>query len=185
MRSPELELEKRAHKLRGETLRAVHYQRGTESDDFDSVEHLVFLDFKSGNRVAIGCTDELRYKHGWGISVKPQRVIDTAYGLPKDVTKSPRWSSRVGRTIAHARIHWDDIKERLRSSLAIGVAIHADHLSRLDYPQTLELDFGEDNSILIAAARRSGSGSGATPFVNQLVVFFSAESRAAALPSKV
>lgn len=182
MPSPELELEKRANKLRGETLKAVHYQRGTESDDFDSVDHLVFLDFKSGTRVAIGCTDELRYKHGWGISVKPQRVIDTAYGPVKNVTKSPRWASRVGRTIAHARIHWDDIKESLRSSLAMGVAIHADHLSRRDYPQTLELDFGDGNAVFFAAARRSAKG--ATPFVNQIVIFFSAESRQAALPSK-
>lgn len=187
MHSPELELEKRAHELRGEKLKAVHYQRGIESDDFDSVGHLVFLDFKSGRRVAIGCSDELRYRHGWGISVKPQRVIDTAYGKPKDVSKSPRWSSRIGRTITQAGIHWDDIKEALRPTLAIGVAIHADHLSRLDYPQTLELDFGDDNEgenkVLIAAARRSGTG--AIPFVNQLLVFFSAESRSAALPPKL
>ena len=173
MHSPELKLEKRANKLRGEILKAVHYQRGTESDDFDSVEHLVFLDFKSGNRVAIGCTDELRYKHGWGISVKPQRVIDTAFGPAVDVSK--RWAPRIGRKITKAQIHWDDIEERLRS-LSIG-GMYGAHFGRTDHPQTLELDLG-GHPVFIAAARGA-----AGPFVHQLVVFFSPASRETALGS--
>lgn len=176
MPTPELELEQRAHRLRGEVLRAVHYQRGEELEDVDSVGHLVFLDFESGARVAIGCSDELRYKHGFGITVRPQRVIDTAFGPAVDMSDTTRWKSRIGRSVTSARIHWDDIKERLRPTLAIGVAIHADHLSRLDYPQTLELDF-DGQSVFFAAARPSKGG--AVPFVNELLVFFSDASREA------
>jgi hypothetical protein len=175
--SPELELERRAHELRGQTLRAVWYQHGKESGEVDSIQHLAFLDFESGGRVAIGCSDELRYRHGWGITVRSQNVIDTAYGTPVDMSKS-RWAPRMGKTIAHARIHWDGIRDRLRSSLAVGVAIHADHLSRHDYPQTLELDFGGGDSVFFAAARRSREGTVA--FVNELLVFFSQADREAA-----
>ena len=175
--TPELALEQRAHRLRGERLRAVFYQRGRELEGgMDSVGHLVFLDFESGTRVAIGCTDELRYKHGFGISVRPQRVIDTAFGEAVDMGDRPRWKALFGRSVTSTSIHWDGIKERLRPTLAIGVAIHADHLSRLDYPQTLELDL-EGQSVFFAAARPSGKG--AVPFVNELLVFFSAETREA------
>ena len=177
MISPELELERRAHELRGQTLRKVWYQHGKESGEVDSVGHLAFLDFESGTRVAIGCSNELRYRHGWGITVRPQKVIDTGYGAPVDVSGS-RWASRIGKTIAHARIHWDGIKDRLRSSLAIGIAIHADHLSRHDYPQTLELDFSGGDSVFFAAARQSREGTVA--FVNELLVFFSHADREAA-----
>ncbi len=178
MPTPELELEQRAHRLRGEVLRAVWYQRGQELGDVDSVGHLVFLDFESGVRVAIGCSDELRYKHGFGISVRPQRVIDTAFGPAVEMSGAPRWKPRIGRRITSGRIHWDDIKERLRPTLAIGVAIHADHLSRYDYPQTLEVDF-DGQPVFFAAARPSKKG--AVPFVNELLVFFSAETRAQSL----
>ena len=171
MRTTERELEERARRLEREVLTAVRYQRGLQIDEnVHSVEHAVFMDFASGVRVAIGTGDELGLRHGFGVTVHERRVLDEAHGPIEDVSAAPRWSALLGRKITCGRIHWDDIYERLRPSLGIGVAIHADHLSRRDFPSTLEILFGDD-SVLFSAAKRTADGN-ITPFVGELLVTF-------------
>jgi len=153
----------------------VRYQRPVRLEEIragaevHSVLHLVWLDFESGLRIAVGYADELAVHHGFSISLRERRVIDPAYGAVDDVGGTPCWAPRVGRRVERANILWDDVYDRLRPSLGIGVTIHADYLRRLDYPQTLALDMGEAGSAFVAVA-----------FESELRVLFSRE-RAEAL----
>jgi hypothetical protein len=170
MASAEGELELRARQLEGQKLVGVVYQRGSAAGESaeHAVEHCVFLDFESGLRVAVGYDDAFGAHHGFGISVREKKVIDRAFGEVTTVTDSTAWKPHIGKTITISRIHWGNVHDDLRSSFAIGVAIHADYLRRADYPAALEIET-EAGRITISAARRAADGS-IIPFVNALLV---------------
>lgn len=174
--SAELELEQRAIRLEGETLVRVCYQRPRLLDGIRAgaalhpIEHRLVFDFASGTKVAIDYSNELSTRHGFGVSLRELRVVDPAYGPIEDVGDTPRWAPLVGRAIARARIVWDDVRDRLRGTFAIGVAIHSDYLTRRDFPSALELAIG-DTRVLIAAARLAADGT-IVPYANELLVSF-------------
>jgi hypothetical protein len=166
----ERELEQRARSLEGEVLSRVQYQRAERTVGAEhAVLHLVFLDFESGRRVAVGCGDAFGAHHGFGVTMREQRVIDHAFGEVV-VAPSPQWRPLLGQTITAGRIRWGDVRQDLRSSFAIGVAIHSDHLRRRDYPGALELEVGPAR-VSFMAARRDRQGA-LVPFVNALLVTF-------------
>ncbi len=158
MRVTERDLEERARLVEGETLVRVLYQRPRELGVEHAVERAVYLECESGFRAAIGTSDELRVHHGFGVTVGEQRVIDPAWGEIVDVSSDVRWKGRLGSRIVRAMIRWDDVRERLRSSLSIGVSIHADYLRRQDFPASLDLDIG-GSVISFMAARRARDGT--------------------------
>jgi len=177
--SRELDLEREALRLEGDAIERVRYQRGRALDEvragaeLHEVEHRVVLDLRSGRRVAIGYGNELATRHGYGVTLAELRVVDPAYGAVDDVGATPRWASVLARPIDSARIVWDDVRERLRSGLAIGVAIHADYLTRQDFPSALELGFGSTR-VLVAAARLAADRT-LVGYANALVVRFPSE----------
>ena len=59
----------------------------------------------------------------------------------------------------------------MRSNFHVGLYIHADWLSRFDYPSALELVIG-GSKVLIAAARIMANGQ-IQPYVSELLVCFS------------
>jgi hypothetical protein len=167
----EVELEERARRLEGKTLRAVKYQGiWTSHETVHSITHAVHLELETG-RIEIGSADELGIVHGHGISIRDRKVLDPAYGPIADVGGEPGWKQHIGRAIARAVVHWDDIFDRLRGSLSIGISIHADYLRRRDFPITLELAF-PSGSVFVSAAQLSADGV-ARPLAPELVVFFS------------
>jgi hypothetical protein len=168
--TPEAELELRARSLEGATIERVLYQRAERWDDANehAVLHAVFLEL-GARRMEIGTDDAFGTHHGFGISVRERRVIDRAFGEVVDVTASTAWKPHVGKEITRTRVGWGDVRSSLRTSLAIGVGIHADWLRRADYPAALEIDTTA-GSVTLMAARRSEDGI--VPFVNALLVTF-------------
>jgi hypothetical protein len=166
VRTPELDLELRARELVGETIADVGYQqlRWSADGSLESVELAVHLHMRSGRRFRIGWADELGTHHGHGVTVAEVRRIDRDAG-PVQSVEWPR------RTIRAATIHWRSVRDALRGSLSTMVAIGGDHLRRVDYPQTLQLDLADDSAICITAARREGDT--VRGFANHLLVVFS------------
>jgi hypothetical protein len=167
----EVELEERARRLEGKTLRAVKYQGAvTRIGETHSITHAVHLELE-GTRIELVSADELGIVHGLGLSIHERKVLDPAYGAIADVSDDPAWKRLIGSAASRAMLHWDDILERLRASLSIGISIHADYLRRRDFPVTLELAF-PSGSAFISAARLAQDGL-AHPLAPELVVFFS------------
>lgn len=172
MKNPELDLELRARELVGETIADVCYQQLRWSDEVsrESVELAVHLHMRSGRRFRVGWADELGTHHGHGVTVSEVRRIDRDAGPIQPI----EWPSGAGRTIRAAIIHWRSVRDALRGSLSTMVAIGGDHLRRLDYPQTLQLDLddgSEVSQVFITAARREGDT--VRGFANHLLVVFS------------
>ncbi len=169
----EVELEERARRLEGKTLRAVKYQGAwTRNESVHSVTHAVHLELDNG-RIEVTSADELGIVHGLGISIRDRKVLDPAYGPIASVGSEPGWKPHVGSSIARAVVHWDDIFDRLRGSLSIGISIHADYLRRRDFPMTLELAY-PSGSVFVSAAQLTGDRV-ARPLAPELTVFFSAK----------
>ena len=171
----ELELEQAARRLEHRTLDRVFYQRARALADIEagvaphSIEHRVVLDV-AGTRVAIDYSNELATRHGFGIVLRDVKVIDPAYGPIEDVSGTPRWAPLIGHEIASVRIVWDDIRDRIGTGFGILLAIHADHLTRQDFPSALELGIA-GTRVLVAAARRTADGA-IVPYANELLVSF-------------
>jgi hypothetical protein len=152
----------------------VRYQRASHPEgEIHPVAGAVQL-YTSGGGFAVAAADELGLKHGFGVAVRPQQALDPDLGAVEEAGRRPAWRALVGRRIAETRLHWEGIFERLRPSLSIGVCIHADHLSRTDYPQTLELGLEGGARVYLSAAALKGDGT-AVGFVNHLLVVFSEE----------
>lgn len=166
----EVELEERARRLEGKTLRAVKYQGSwTKHEGVHSITHAVYLELDE-TRIEITSADELGIVHGLGVSIRERKVLDPAYGAIASVGGEPEWKPHVGSAIVRAVVHWDDIFERLRGSLSIGISIHADYLRRRDFPMTLELAYPSGSVFVSAAQLAKGV---ARPLAPELVVFFS------------
>ncbi len=182
---PETELELAARRLEGARLRRVVYldpfdgggfasghpavgssaeaKSGTKVDrgshpDGDRVGLAMFLELATDRIVCVRWSDDFGLRHGFGVTLSDVALIDGDQGRLDDVT--PRWIGAIGRPITRASIRWRSIEEDLRGTFKIGIAIHADHLSRRDYPAALELDVG-DRRISIE-----------TGFQNHLIVRF-------------
>jgi len=163
---PETELELAARRLEGARLRRVVYLDPFDSSDRAMRVHpggervglAIFLALAGGRIVEVRWSDDLGLRHGFGVALRDVILIDGDRGRLDDVT--PSWADSIGVPIARAAIRWRPIEDDLRSTFKIGVAIHADHLSRSDYPAALELDIG-DRRISIE-----------TEFANHLIVRF-------------
>ncbi len=172
----ELELERDARRLERRTLTRVLYQRARAIDAIragaaeHAIEHRVVLEF-GDSRIAIDYDGALATRHGFGIALRQINVVDPAYGAIEDVSATPRWRGMIDHEVATSRIVWDDVRARLRGTFAISVAIHADYLTRRDFPSALELEVG-GTQVLIAAARRAPDGE-LVGYVNELLVSFS------------
>jgi len=169
VRTAELDLELRARELVGETIADVCYQQLRWSDEVsrESVELAVHLHMRSGRRFRVGWADELGTHHGHGVTVSEVRRIDRDAGPTQPI----EWPAK---RIRAATIHWRSVRDALRGSLSTMVAIGGDHLRRLDYPQTLQLDLGDrddDSAVFVTAARREGDT--VRGFANHLLVVFS------------
>jgi hypothetical protein len=152
----------------------VRYQRAFVAEgEIHPVAGAVQL-FTSAGGFTVAAADELGLRHGYGVAVRPQRALDPDLGAVEEAGRRPAWRALVGRRIAESRLHWQGIFERLRLSLSIGVCIHADHLSRSDYPQTLELGLDGGARVYLSAAALQADGT-AVGFVNHLLVVFSTE----------
>jgi hypothetical protein len=143
----ETEMELIARRLEGETLARVHYVDAWPGVDRTSGDHgddtvgiAVCLALASGRVLEVRWADELGLRHGFGIGLRELRVPDGDRGRLEDVT--PRWGALVGTPITRATVQWGLVRNDLRSTFQIGLAICADHLTRADYPRALELTFG-------------------------------------------
>jgi len=173
----ELDLEKDALSLAGETLAGVAYQtvRWASSSAWTGpgphpVSLAVHLELASGKRFRVHWADQLHLHHGHGIAIAPLRVVDRDLGPLQDVSAQPAWADLVGAKIRSAIIHWRNVREALRSTFGVMVSIHGDWLRRRDYPQTLELGFESGAQVYLSAARLvEGKGVG---FSNDLLVVF-------------
>lgn len=163
MKLTDVELEERVRRLEGQVLRGVTYQGVSV---MHAVRHAVFLELDQ--RIEITADDVVGIGHGAGIALRERKVVDPAYGAVVDAGSTEIWAGAIGGVITRAMLRWEDVYDSLRSSLATGVAIHADYLRRRDYPATLELAFG-DRTILITAARLDLEG-GLHPLEFELVV---------------
>jgi hypothetical protein len=172
-RVSELELEERARRLEGQVLRGVTYQGTTSlAGEVHTATHAVHLELD--HRIEITATDVVGIVHGSGISLRPRKVLDPAYGSVVDASATPGWQALVGTAVRRAIVHWDDLFDTLRGSLSISIAIHADHLRRRDYPATLELGFAHGTAF-VSAARLDPRGK-AQRLEPELVIFFSDQS---------
>ncbi|MFT3697778.1 MAG: hypothetical protein QM831_31855 [Kofleriaceae bacterium] len=147
---PEVALETMARRLEGRVLTGVVYQGSPTLGDVHVATHAVFLE--AGERIEVVAEDQVGIGHGVGVWLRPRKVIDPAFGAIMPAGDTEMWQRFVGTPVTRATINWADIYESLRGSLSITIAIHADHLRRIDYPASLELEFPE-GGISITAGR--------------------------------
>ena len=104
--------------------------------------------FEFTNRIVeLEWADDLGLHHGFHLALREVTGFDEDRGRVVEVTDEWARNGRLGR-IARATLEWGDARADLRSSLSIGVAIHADYLRRSDYPRTLTLRIlGNDVAI--------------------------------------
>jgi hypothetical protein len=153
VRSAETALELAARQLLGEVLARVDYldawpgrERGAVGD-CEAVGLAVYLTMASGRCVEVRWADTFGMHHGFGIDVREVRVRDGDRGKLVDATA--RWADRIGRRIERAAIEWGDARADLRDGFAIGIAIHADHLRRPDYPRALAIELDDARTVAI------------------------------------
>lgn len=176
----ELALERRAARLEGEVLSRVVYQQlrwsspspAWATGNAHPVEVAVILETAAGVRFRVRWADELELRHGYGVAVDPIRVLDPAAGTLHEASGLPAWAGLIGRRVAHARVHWREIEQALRGSVRTSLAIGLDHLARVDFPQTLELELEGGSAVFLAAARLDEGGRRAVGFTNHLLVLF-------------
>jgi hypothetical protein len=123
----------------------------------------------SGLRVRAGWGDEFGLRHGQGITLAEARVIDHDAGPVVDVSDGEEWRTLAGSRIVSSSIHWQGIDDAIRGNLFAGIAIHADHFTRYDYPQSLELVLETAEPVYVSAARLRTDGR-ADLFTNHLLV---------------
>lgn len=181
----ELELERRVRKLAGETLQRVLYQHPPREEPREdehreggphSVGLAVFVECESGVRFRIGWGDDFGLHHGWGVTIGETRVIDRDAGVLEDVSGHAAWRTLIGSRITSAAVQWQSIRDAIRGNLFTSIAIGADHFTRRDFPQTIELLFDGGAAVFVAAARIGEEGR-AEVFTNNLLVVFGSESR--------
>jgi hypothetical protein len=173
----ELDLEKAARALEGETLAGVSYQsvRWSSSSAWEGpgphpVPLAVYLESVSGQRFRVHWADQLHLHHGHGIAIAPVRIVDGDLGPVQEVGDQPAWAPLVGTRVRSAIIHWRNVREAQRSSIGAMVSVHGDYLRRRDFPQTLELSFEGGAQVFLCAAQLvDGRGVG---FANDLLVAF-------------
>ena len=174
--SNEIDLEKRARRIERATLSKVFYQHGAfvtaprqvrsrEPHDAESV----YLQTDDQRLFRFFWTDEFHLRHGFGISITEKRTIDRDLGPIEDMTSWPSWRDLVGQRITTSFVHWRDIESALRMNFRIALCIHSDHLSRCDYPESIEIDFesGEKRFFTAASIRENGE---IVRFTNHLLV---------------
>jgi hypothetical protein len=179
----ELALERRAQRLEGEVLSRVVYQQLRWSAASPAwaaagphpVEVAVFLETAAGARLRVRWADELGLRHGYGVAIDPVRVLDPAAGTLHEASELAAWTERIGRRVLRARVHWQEIERALRGSVRTSLAIGLDHLSRVDFPQTLELELEGGAAVFLVAARLDESTRRAVGFTNHLLVIFARE----------
>jgi hypothetical protein len=146
--SYEIDLELAARRLEGLMIERVFYLYTWDAPASMGEDALfaVVLDF--GDRCLEVCwADELGLHHGFHIALHDVTGPDPDRGRIVEVTDEWRKRDRLKR-IARATIEWGDVRADLRTNFAIGVAIHADHLRRIDYPRALVLRIvGHDVAI--------------------------------------
>jgi hypothetical protein len=172
----EIELEKRVRRVEGGVLEKVIYQRNPFSEAVPAAwstrePHPVegaYVQTDAGRIFRIFWADEFHLRHGFGVSLVETRVIDRDLGPLEDVSANVGWRELVGQRMSASRVHWKTIEGALRSTFRIMVAIHADHLSRWDYPETIELEFaGGQRRYFSAAALAQGD---LVRFTNHLLI---------------
>jgi hypothetical protein len=140
------------------TLTAVFYQRAPHAarppawstHDPHPVEAIYLQTAKRLFKVY--WADEFHLRHGFGVAIAEPRVIDRDAGPVDDVSGEVGWRDVIGSPIATSSLHWHSISDALRSTFRIMVAIHADHLSRSDYPAMIELGFETGAKRYLSAA---------------------------------
>lgn len=173
----ELELEKAARRIEGESLSRVYYQSagGADSPAWAGpgphpVQLAVYLEMASGQIFRVYWADQFNLHHGHGIAIARTPVIDRDLGPVEEATMLPAWKDSIGLRIQSAMIQWRAVSEALRPSFIGLVAIHGDWVRRSDYPQALGLGFDGGRQFFIAAAHLlEGKAAG---FANSLLVVF-------------
>jgi len=159
----ELELERRAQRLVGRRVCRVWYDDArTLGAAVHEVAAAVHLELDDGRRPRIAWSRELATRHGFGVALGEQQTLPPTV---REVTGAP-WA--IDSPVTAARIHWRAIEDALRAGLRVNLAIGADHLTRYDFPQSLELVCG-DRSVFVAAARLIAPDS-AEGFASSLLV---------------
>jgi hypothetical protein len=173
----ELELEKAARRIEGESLSRVYYQSAGWADSPawagpgpHAVPLAVYLEMVSRQIFRVNWADQFNLHHGHGIAIARTPVIDRDLGPVEEATMLPAWKDLIGLRIQSAMIRWRAVSEALRSSFIGSVAVHGDWVRRSDYPQALVLGFERGRQFFIAAAHLSeGKAIG---FANSLLVVF-------------
>jgi hypothetical protein len=173
----EIALERRVRRVEGCVLAKILYQRAPfcevaplawSTREPHPVE-AAYVETDTGRIFRIFWADEFHLRHGFGVSLKETRVIDRDLGPLEDLSTSAGWRELVGQRMTASLVHWQTIEKALRSSFRIMVAIHADHVSRWDYPETIELGFeGGQKRYFSAAALRPPSTI--VRFTNHLLI---------------
>lgn len=168
----EVDLERRARGLEGQTLARVWYHQSSDhayaGDGWHSVDTAVLLETESGQRFAIAWADEFGLHHGFGISIKPTPSLKRDDGFLQDVTADPAWRPFIGCPLGASRIIWCNVIENMRAALVPFCGIG--HITRIDYPQALEITCGP--AQLVFSATKMREDGTAIPFTNHLTVFF-------------
>jgi hypothetical protein len=170
----ELDLEKRVRSIENDTITDIWYQQMDEEADgydkeFHSIDTAVYMKTGKNKIFKMSWADEFGLYHGFGISLKEIKIIDKDTGFFTEMTQDKNYQTIIGKKIASARVHWQDVIDNMRGDripiLGMG------YIRRRDYPQTVEINF-EDGLQMFGSAMKIQDDGKCIPFTNHLTIFF-------------
>lgn len=142
-----------------------------EKAGFHSVDRAVYLQTADQRYFRISWADDLNIHHGFGVSFKQVKLYPERNRQLVLVNLSFPWQDFLGKPVLSTRIQWELVLKNMRSPLRPLFGIG--YLRRWDYPQSIELSFGQNKSLFFSSLSVDETGNIST-MTNHLTIFFSA-----------
>lgn len=143
---------------------------GADELEFHSIARALYLQTADHRYFRIAWADEMNIYHGFGISLKQVSLYPDRLPQLLCVTAHPAWQRFLHTPVLSTVIHWEYVVDNMRSRLLPICGMG--YLRRSDYPQSIELIFGRNSSLLFSALAITDAGNSST-MTNHLTIFFS------------
>lgn len=172
----EFQYEQDIRQLESTSITNVWYETDDEQlvadidqNNWHSIARAAYLQTIDNRYFRIYWGDELNIYHGFGVMVKQVKLFPDRNNDLISFSHHPAWQPVLHLPVVSVSVHWQRILEHMRSRLIPFCGMG--HLRRTDFPQSLEINFGNGQSIWFSALAIRDNEN--IPMANHLTLFFS------------